>query len=176
MSEEPTKVCFRLLEGEVIALFPEVPYNGDRSLCMSYQHVGQHGAASVSLCTELKAANKVEYGPLKAELESLGYVVDVRRRMTADMHYERARNIISAAKKRRNLVGDSHVSAGVLLGDGDKWFDVEFDGIKTHLGYFSDDESLELCRRLQNYFRWKVKTELTPRQRAELYRSTEELM
>ena len=68
-------------------------------------------------------------------------------------------------------IGQELIAAGVV--DEDK---VEFDGIKTHLGYFSDDESLELCRRLQNYLRWKVKTELTPKQRAELYRSTEELM
>lgn len=44
-----TKVVFRKWKGgEVIALFPDVPWNRHDSATTSYMHVGQHGAVDFS--------------------------------------------------------------------------------------------------------------------------------
>ena len=93
--EEPkTKVVFRKWrkrEGEgIIALFPEIPADLSGYLCQSYQHVGQHGAASYDKLVSVQNAPTVpatpeEYADLKEELESIGYVLEVRRRCTPAM-------------------------------------------------------------------------------------------
>jgi hypothetical protein len=79
-----TQVVFRVYRGTktVLALFPNEPYNDDPNLCMSYERVGQHGAAHYSHCVHnlTYAATAEEYAPLKRELESIGYVLDVRKR------------------------------------------------------------------------------------------------
>lgn len=81
---DKTRVIFRKFEGEVIALFPELP--GDSNFyatCLSYQHLGQHGSASVDLCAEgTTPATPAEYADLKKELESLGYILQVAFRCT----------------------------------------------------------------------------------------------
>jgi hypothetical protein len=70
-------VVFRVFpEGDVIALFPNDICDA-RDNITSYQHVGQHGAASPSLIEELRPATPKEYGPLKKELESIGYELEV---------------------------------------------------------------------------------------------------
>lgn len=75
-----TPVIFRVFAGkdaipyEVIALFPALV--GDRSVltCASYQHVGQHGSASIRLFYEgTRPATMAEYMPLMKELERQGY-------------------------------------------------------------------------------------------------------
>jgi len=75
MNEPVVKVIFRIFpEGDVIAIFPNMPYNHDPSLCGSYMRIGQHGAASRSLIRSLQPANPAEYAPLKTELEDfVGY-------------------------------------------------------------------------------------------------------
>jgi hypothetical protein len=58
--------------GEVIALFPhERELDGSIT---SYQHTGQHGAASPDLVYRTKAATKAQYADLKRELEGIGFV------------------------------------------------------------------------------------------------------
>ena len=83
--KEPlTRVVFRKWPdsegGEVIALFPdeEADYSGHIS---SYQHTGQHAAASRDITYRTKAATPAEYAGLKRELESIGYRLKVARRM-----------------------------------------------------------------------------------------------
>lgn len=46
-----TPVVFRKWKnnGGIIALFPSIPANDNPSMCMSYEHIGQHGAASILL-------------------------------------------------------------------------------------------------------------------------------
>ncbi len=78
----PTPVIFRVLEGEVIALFPTVPGTRDPYTCESYMHVGQHGSAGAALSYTARLATPEEYAPLKRELEQLGYVLAVHGRMT----------------------------------------------------------------------------------------------
>ena len=68
-----TKVIFKILEGEIIALFPELAGdNNPYRTCLSYMHVGQHFAASVEL-SKLKSATPEKYMPLFYELVGQGY-------------------------------------------------------------------------------------------------------
>jgi len=91
MSEEKTKVVFRKWNnGNVIALFPEVPHDQYGHYCLSYEHVGQHGAASPDTLTLLTTKPRPEeYAELKAELERIGYILEVRSRITSQMHAKR---------------------------------------------------------------------------------------
>ena len=65
---------------EVIALFPEM--REPRGLCMSYMHIGQHGSADYNIVTygATKPATPEEYSDLKTELESIGYILKIRRK------------------------------------------------------------------------------------------------
>ena len=78
-----TKVIFRKFSarngGGVIALFPEIPADL-RGNIESYMHTGQHGAASPDLGRSLRLATPEEYGPLKQELEKVGYSLDIKTR------------------------------------------------------------------------------------------------
>lgn len=83
-----TVVIFRKFKSgnkEIIALFPELPgTNKWYADCMSYMHVGQHGAASVDLTVLTQPASPVEYADLKRELEGLGYDLKVELRFKAE--------------------------------------------------------------------------------------------
>ena len=63
----------------IYALFPFEPYDNKKTLCTSYQHVGQHSAADYELCIRISTpATPDEYADLKKELEGLGYNLDVK--------------------------------------------------------------------------------------------------
>lgn len=70
-----TKVVFRKWEeGDVIALFPDEPWNRHDSTTTSYMHVGQHGAADYTgVITVTRPARENEYQNLLAELKTIGY-------------------------------------------------------------------------------------------------------
>lgn len=81
MASEKIVTIFRHFAGEVIALFPEVPGSNHPAHCLSYQHLGQHGAAD---CQEViqhsRPATPEESAGLRHELESLcGYEIIERR-------------------------------------------------------------------------------------------------
>lgn len=87
---EKTKVIFRVFKprpefdeaGEdVIAIFPELP--GDSNpyrTCLSYQHIGQHGAIIVDFTGITRPANQGEFAALAWELESIGYNLKISKR------------------------------------------------------------------------------------------------
>lgn len=79
-TEPATIVLFRMEGDSPVAFFPELPatYHDDSMVC--YAHLGQHGAASPVYVSRLKKATPEQYAPLKAELESIGYKLDVRAR------------------------------------------------------------------------------------------------
>ncbi len=81
--EQATVVVFRKFrEGDVIALFPNITEGLGR--CLSYMHIGQHGAASYGmLVQDTELASEEEYAPLKQELEQIGYVLKVQKRKSA---------------------------------------------------------------------------------------------
>ena len=85
-----TKVIFKVLEGEVIALFPELAgTNNPYRDCLSYAHIGQHSAADVRLAS-LKAATPAQYYRLQMELEhTVGYDLEIVTRFSRKMLQER---------------------------------------------------------------------------------------
>lgn len=95
MDKEITKVIFKKWpDGDVIAVFPELLGDYSPHTCLSYEHVGQHGAASVSLMSSLAPAKPEEYADLKEELESIGYNLKVYRRFTQAMDEVRRDTLI----------------------------------------------------------------------------------
>ena len=56
-----TKVVFKMLQDEVIAIFPNNLYNEElygKKMVDSYMHIGQHSACSVELIYELEDATE----------------------------------------------------------------------------------------------------------------------
>lgn len=84
MESEKVNVVFRMDPpkegGACFALFPD-DIADDHGRVTCYQHLGQHGAAFYSACIHAsRPAKPEEYADLKAELESIGYIVTVRKR------------------------------------------------------------------------------------------------
>jgi hypothetical protein len=75
-----------MLQGECIAYFPTISGTSEYD-CLSYMHVGQHGSASLPPMG--KAAKPSEYAELRAELESLGYILEIRRRASQNDNIKR---------------------------------------------------------------------------------------
>ena len=85
-----TKVVFRKWRpsdrianggGDVIALFPQIPSDPHGAFCLSYEHIGQHGGAFYpGVIAATLPAGREEYTDLKAELEAIGYDLEIRRR------------------------------------------------------------------------------------------------
>lgn len=73
--EDQTKVLFRKYHnGDIIALFPEIPSDIGGRYCLSYEHVGQHGSANPRLVVRYtKPALPEEYAELAEELTNIGY-------------------------------------------------------------------------------------------------------
>lgn len=68
-----TAVIFRQFpDGDAIALFPNETADQQGSI-MSYQTIGQHGAASPELIEELEPASEEQQAKLQAELVRIGY-------------------------------------------------------------------------------------------------------
>lgn len=94
---EKTIVIFRKFRknGDIIAIFPEIPVNQNFANCLSYQKIGQHGAASwPSLQSVTIPANPCEFATLREELQKIGYRLEVKKRCSNRMF-----------KKRVNLIG-----------------------------------------------------------------------
>ena len=89
---EKTVVIFRKFsDGDIIAIFPEIPGTYEEFTCSSYMHIGQHGSCHpVSLINGgTKLASETEYHDLFIELESIGYNLEVKKRMTQEMYNNR---------------------------------------------------------------------------------------
>ena len=86
-AEPATVVVFRVWKeknalGEVLALFPTI--DAGHGMCMSYEHVGQHGAAFYDACLVMtRPAKRSEYAALASELRRIGYKLDIRVRRPA---------------------------------------------------------------------------------------------
>lgn len=93
--EKSTRVIFRYWPkaGDVIALFPALAGDNDPGTCSSYQTIGQHGAASVRLMAETKAASAEQFAPLAKELERIGYKLQIASRFTRADYLARKQQI-----------------------------------------------------------------------------------
>ena len=67
------KVIYRMLKGEVVALFPQIAGGISGYLCQAYATVGQHGSADPAMVCNSRLATPEEYAKLHAELEQIGY-------------------------------------------------------------------------------------------------------
>lgn len=74
-ADETTRVVFRRYpDGQIIALFPDIPWNGLRGEVTSYMHLGQHGAANYNrVVATTRPVRGNEYRDLLAELARVGY-------------------------------------------------------------------------------------------------------
>jgi len=88
--KEFTKVIFRKFSnGEIIALFPELPGNNNPSTCLNYMHIGQHGSGLADL-SNTQRCTKLESHNLYMELVlAVGYSLHVISRISAKMHQKR---------------------------------------------------------------------------------------
>jgi hypothetical protein len=79
---EKDKVIFRKYRnGDIIALFPRIPADIHGNLCLSYMHIGQHGAAQLQdVIDDSVYALPKEYAALANELRYLKYVLDIKKR------------------------------------------------------------------------------------------------
>lgn len=83
--EQVTEVVFRVFktDGDVVALFPNEIADLEGN-CMSYQRIGQHGAATYNHCISIsRPAMPAEYASLKRELESIGYILKIIKKKGA---------------------------------------------------------------------------------------------
>ena len=84
-----TKVIYRQWDdGSIIALFPELPVDQSTDNCLSYEHVGQHGAANPAhVIAGSKRVNGIP--ELHYELINIGYELQVMQRYTQQMAIKR---------------------------------------------------------------------------------------
>lgn len=87
---EPVAVVFRKWRdnGDILALFPEIPAKNQGYDCESFEHIGQHSPADYMGCIKrTRPALPHEYAALKAELEGAPYHYNlvVRQRATQAM-------------------------------------------------------------------------------------------
>lgn len=78
---ETTKVMFKIIDDEVIAIFPNNLYNKElygKTMVDSYMHIGQHSGCSVELIDELQDASFDQYKDLKNELQTIGYKLNLK--------------------------------------------------------------------------------------------------
>lgn len=68
---EKLPVVFRKSEGEVVAVFPTLPFTYEGRLMTCYAHVGQHGGACFQWYSRTKRAKPEEYAELLTELKSI---------------------------------------------------------------------------------------------------------
>ena len=80
MENETLTIFRKFKEGDIIALFPEIKWDRQGLFCSSYMHIGQHGSADYGIIRITKPATPEEYSDLKAELESIGYTLKIRRK------------------------------------------------------------------------------------------------
>lgn len=81
MNKKTITVFRKYKDGEIIALFPAEKWNRHDYTCTSYVHVGQHGAADYShVVSKTTLATPEEYADLKAELERIGYELDIKEK------------------------------------------------------------------------------------------------
>lgn len=86
------KVVFRMFDGQVVALFPELPANNTDNLCQSYTLAGGFGAEEPeSFIENSEPAHPRDYTLVKGVLKQLGYTAEVLSEITEEHHEERKR-------------------------------------------------------------------------------------
>ena len=81
------KVIFRkFADGEIIALFPEIPGTNNFSTCLDYVHNGQHGSCNIRQVLDMTfKPSDIECKALASELAAIGYNLDIKQRYSSTM-------------------------------------------------------------------------------------------
>ena len=104
--KDVTKVIFRKMKdnGEIIALFVEVPGTNEFYTCSAYVQVGQHFVVNPTLVINTSTlATQDEYQDLKEELERRGYNLKVIKRYQRNHLDKRMFNLIPPQEMSDNL-------------------------------------------------------------------------
>src|SRR5271166_4268457 len=96
-----TKVIFRQYsDGDIIALFPEIPASESRGDCLSYMHLGQHGTANYNLVIDqTHTASEEQSMSLIIELNKIGYELKIYQKQTPEMR----KNFEQAYREMRDV-------------------------------------------------------------------------
>lgn len=92
MADESIAVVYRRWKenGDIIALFPELPSDYQGWYCDSYEHVGQHGGADYhGVIQATKPVSPEDAAPLARELERIGYRLRSIKRASGKHHEAR---------------------------------------------------------------------------------------
>ena len=103
MPSTTVPVIFRCWpNGDVLALFPTWPHDYAGTLCTSYAHVGQHGAADYEhVLSRTRPASPDQYASLLQELRVIGYDnLQVYRRASHIFH--KARRCVAEYNRRED--------------------------------------------------------------------------
>lgn len=96
MAKRAEKVLFlvhRTDDSPVFAVFPHIVGTNDPATMTCYEHVGQHGTCHMDYVKECRLAGEDEYLELKAELERIGYVLDVQTASAGEDFHVRVREL-----------------------------------------------------------------------------------
>lgn len=84
-----TKVKFYIIDGEILAVFPEEIADGQFNM-LCYAHIGQHSSCSKEYLRGKKLASPEQYNDLHAELIRQGYddlqIIDARKPISKILH------------------------------------------------------------------------------------------
>ena len=95
MSDESTPITLVVFRrwrdnGDIIALFPELPADYQGRFCDAYEHVGQHGGADFhGVIQATKAVSVEDAADLIQELERIGYRLKPIKRASYRIHNAR---------------------------------------------------------------------------------------
>jgi hypothetical protein len=92
MMDNADVVVFRKWKnGDIIALFPELPADIHGRYCDAYEYVGQHGGADYfGVIQQTRPCSLNEAADLANELRTIGYILRPVKR-TSRIHHERRR-------------------------------------------------------------------------------------
>jgi hypothetical protein len=95
MSDESTPITLVVFRrwrdnGDIIALFPELPADYQGHYCDAYEHVGQHGGADyLGVVQATKPVALDDAADLIQELQRIGYVLRPIKRASQKVHEAR---------------------------------------------------------------------------------------
>jgi hypothetical protein len=83
-----TEVLFKRDGSEIFAVMPYDICDRQGNMTM-YAHIGQHSNCSPDYVKKCKNANKSEYAELKKELETIGYKLNVIKKISREKYIEK---------------------------------------------------------------------------------------
>lgn len=112
--KDETLVIFRKWrekDGDVFALFPEIPATNSGYACQSFTHVGEHGGAHYHHCIrQTRPATRREFLSLLVELQGRGYNLRIVQRCPFSVHENRTKSASALMRVLRDR-SETHANA-----------------------------------------------------------------